>query len=184
MLLLDKPAESASELRSAAGQENSINCFAVDRLEICAQTLSAVVIGSGPQSLLHQNDVADRSRNRISCVAVRSGLPRSVFDSASEKPAGQRTSSFQRCRQCARIDLRVCIRGCFLQNSPPGPISSRARRQRRSLHSNSACGACSSAAACAFGRGRHRRTGARTARRLTRTCVIRGRKNVVHRGMA
>src|SRR4029077_4245981 len=65
-----------------------------------------------------------------------------------------------------------------------GPISSRARRQRRSLHSNSTCGAYSSAAACAFGRGRHRRTGARTARRLTRTCVIRGRKNVVHRGMA
>ena len=72
------------------------------------------MIGSGPRSLLHQNDVADRSRSRISCVAVRSGLSRSVFDSASEKPAGQRTSSFQRCRQCARIDLRVCIRGCFL----------------------------------------------------------------------
>ena len=47
------------------------------------------MIGSGPRSLLHQNDVADRSRNRISCVAVRSGLPRSVFDSASEKPAGR-----------------------------------------------------------------------------------------------
>jgi hypothetical protein len=181
MLPLDKPAESANELRAAAGQEIP---FTVDLLEICAQTLSAVVIGSGPRALLHQNDVADRSRNRIPCVAVRSGLPRPVFDSASGRPAGQRTSSFQRCRQCARIDLRVCIRGCFLQNSPPGPISSRARRQRRSLHSNSACGACSSAAACAFGRGRHRRTGARTARRLTRTCVIRRRKNVVHRGMA
>jgi hypothetical protein len=91
MLPLDKPAESANELRAAAGQEIP---FTVDLLEICAQTLSAVVIGSGPRALLHQNDVADRSRNRIPCVAVRSGLPRPVFDSASGRPAGQRTSSF------------------------------------------------------------------------------------------
>jgi hypothetical protein len=81
-------------------------------------------------------------------IAVATGFLALLYDLAfldqyltahPEKPAGQRTSSFQRCRQCARIDLRVCIRGCFLQNSPPGPISSRARRQRRSLHSNSAC---------------------------------------------